>query len=131
MCIRDRFLGEDEFRDGISYYLNKHKYKNTETNDLWDAIEHVTQQPARRIMDSWIFQRGYPLVSASISEDGSTITLEQDRFLYTESEMADTTIWSVPVVLKVGSGAVFPRFGIYLRRNRLRLNSIPLPTGRR
>ena len=100
-----QFLGEDEFRDGISYYLNKHKYKNTETNDLWDAIEHMTQQPARRIMDSWIFQRGYPLVSASISEDGSTITLEQDRFLYTESEMADTTIWSVPVVLKVGSGA--------------------------
>ncbi|MCH7970760.1 MAG: ERAP1-like C-terminal domain-containing protein, partial [Chloroflexi bacterium] len=41
----------------------------------------------------------------SISEDGSTITLEQDRFLYTEGEEADTTIWSVPVVLKVGSGA--------------------------
>lgn len=99
----EQYLGEDEFRDGISYYLNKHKYKNTETNDLWDAIEHVTQQPARRIMDSWIFQRGYPLVSASISEDGSTITLEQDRFLYTEGEEADTTVWSVPVVLKVGA----------------------------
>jgi len=45
----EQFLGEDEFREGISYYLNKHRYGNTETNDLWDAIEHVTQQPARRI----------------------------------------------------------------------------------
>lgn len=98
----EQYLGEDEFRDGISYYLNKHKYRNTETSDLWDAIEHVTQQPARRIMDSWIFQRGYPLVSASISDDGSTITLEQDRFLYTEGDEPDTTIWSVPVVMKVG-----------------------------
>ena len=101
----EQFLGEEEFRDGISYYLNKHKYANTETNDLWDAIEHVTNQPARRIMDSWIFQRGYPLVSASVSEDGSTIHLEQDRFLYTPDETTDATIWSVPVVLKVGSGS--------------------------
>ncbi len=101
----EQFLGEEEFRDGISYYLNKHKYANTETNDLWDAIEHVTNQPARRIMDSWIFQRGYPLVSASVSEDGSTIHLEQDRFLYSRDETTDATIWSVPVVLKVGSGS--------------------------
>ena len=101
----EQFLGEEEFQDGISYYLNKHKYANTETNDLWDAIEHVTNQPARRIMDSWIFQRGYPLVSASVSEDGSTIHLEQDRFLYTPDETTDATIWSVPVVLKVGSGS--------------------------
>ncbi len=101
----EQFLGEDEFREGISYYLNKHRYGNTETNDLWDAIEHVTQQPARRIMDSWIFQRGYPLVTASISDDGSTVTLAQDRFLFTEGEEPDTTIWSVPVVMKVGSGS--------------------------
>ena len=82
----EQYLGEEEFKDGIAYYLNKHKHGNTETNDLWDAIEHVTQPPARRIMDSWIFQKGYPLVSASISEDGSTISLSQDRFLYTEGE---------------------------------------------
>ena len=101
----EQYLGEEEFKDGIAYYLNKHKYGNTETNDLWDAIEHVTQQPARRIMDSWIFQKGYPLVSASISDDGSTISLTQDRFLYTEGDSADSTIWSVPVVLKVGTSS--------------------------
>jgi puromycin-sensitive aminopeptidase len=101
----EQYLGEEEFKDGISYYLNKHKYGNTETNDLWDAIEHVTQQPARRIMDSWIFQKGYPLVSASISDDGNTISLSQDRFLYTEGEEADTTIWSVPIVMKVGTAS--------------------------
>jgi len=101
----EQYLGEEEFRDGIRFYLNKHQYKNTETNDLWDAIEHVTQQPARRIMDSWIFQRGYPMVSASVSDDGSTVTLKQDRFMYTEPETVDETTWSVPVVLKVGSGS--------------------------
>ena len=101
----EQYLGEQEFKDGISYYLKKHKYGNTETNDLWDAIEHVTKQPARRIMDSWIFQKGYPLISASISEDGSSISLTQDRFLYTDDDSEDKTTWSVPVVLKVGTSS--------------------------
>ena len=121
----EQYLGADEFKDGISYYLNKHKYGNTETNDLWDAIEHVTQQPARRIMDSWIFQKGYPLVSASISDDSSTITLSQDRFLYTEGEEADTTVWSVPVVMKVGtdSGVAEVRYLLEERSAEIKLES--------
>jgi puromycin-sensitive aminopeptidase len=113
----EQYLGAEEFRDGISFYLNKHKYGNTETNDLWDAIEHVTQQPARRIMDSWIFQKGYPLVSASISEGGSTITLSQDRFLYTEGDEPDTTIWSVPIVMKVGTESGFDEVRYLLEEN--------------
>ena len=38
-------------------------YGNTETTDLWDAIEEATGEPVRRIMDSWIFQGGHPIVS--------------------------------------------------------------------
>ncbi len=58
----EQFLGEQPFQSGVSHYLNKHAYGNTETNDLWDAIEETTHQPVRRMMDSWIWQPGYPLV---------------------------------------------------------------------
>ena len=37
-----------------------HSYGNTETSDLWDAIEQTSGEPVRRIMDSWIWQPGYP-----------------------------------------------------------------------
>ena len=56
----EQYLGEDEFRAGIRKYMANHQYGNTETTDLWDAIEEATGEPVRRIMDSWIFQGGHP-----------------------------------------------------------------------
>ena len=56
----EQYLGDDAFRDGIRLYLRRHAYANAETTDLWDALEESTHQPARALMDSWIFQAGYP-----------------------------------------------------------------------
>ena len=64
----EQYLGEERFQDGIRRYLDAHRYANTETTDLWDAIEEATGEPARRIMDSWIFQGGYPLVGADVRD---------------------------------------------------------------
>src|SRR3546814_7411537 len=56
----------DLFREGIRRYMKAHRYANTETTDLWDAIEEATGEPVRRIMDSWIFQGGHPLVRVDL-----------------------------------------------------------------
>ena len=40
----EQYLGEDAFRDGIRHYLSMHQYANTETTDLWDAIEAVDRR---------------------------------------------------------------------------------------
>jgi puromycin-sensitive aminopeptidase len=98
----EQYLGESRYRDGIRYYLDKHQYANTETGDLWDAIEHVTGEPARSVMDSWIFQRGYPLVSVETS--GASLTLSQQRFRYTPVDGGDDTLWQVPVMLRYSVG---------------------------
>ena len=62
----EQYLGVERFRLGVSHYLRQHQYGNTETNDLWDAIEETSGEPVRRMMDSWIWQPGYPLVTASV-----------------------------------------------------------------
>ncbi|MCZ6872639.1 MAG: M1 family metallopeptidase, partial [bacterium] len=98
----EQYLGENRFRDGVRHYLTQHQYGNTETNDLWDAIEQVTQEPARRVMDSWIFQPGYPLLAVEGDTTGK-LTLRQQRFCFTPLD-ADDTVWSVPVVLRYGRG---------------------------
>ncbi len=56
----EQYLGDDRFRDGIRKYLADHRFGNTETHDLWEAIESATGEPVRRIMDGWIWQGGYP-----------------------------------------------------------------------
>ena len=51
----ERWLGADAFRAGVRHYLDRYKLGNTETTDLWDAIEGVVgDQPIRALMDSWI-----------------------------------------------------------------------------
>ncbi len=121
----EQYLGEDRYRDGIRYYLDKHQYANTETSDLWDAIEHVTGEPARSVMDSWIFQQGYPLVSVEAS--GSQITLTQQRFRYTPVEGGDDTLWQVPVVLRYSSGGSVHEDRVLLteRTTQVSLNGEP------
>ena len=80
----EQYLGVERFRTGVSHYLRTHSYANTETNDLWDAIEATSGEPVRRIMDSWIWQPGYPIVTASLepTDDGPALMLSQQRFRF-------------------------------------------------
>ncbi len=99
----EQFLGPERFRAGVSTYLKRHSYANTETNDLWDAIEDTVNSdggekaPVRRLMDSWIWQPGYPLISAT--QEGSDVVLTQRRFLFDGS--SDPTQWVVPIHIAI------------------------------
>ncbi len=112
----EQYLGAEQFRTGVSHYLDAHSYANTETNDLWDAIEETSGEPVRRIMDSWIWQPGYPLVHAAIvdGDDGvPSLRLAQRRFHFgdhpTSTADAGTTnrdtsssVWAIPVHIRNG-----------------------------
>jgi puromycin-sensitive aminopeptidase len=95
----EQYLGEERFRLGVGHYLVTHSYGNTDTSDLWDAIEHVSGEPVRRMMDSWIWQPGYPLVAAAIH--GEQLVVSQRRFSFDPHD-ASTTLWSIPIVVRQG-----------------------------
>ena len=101
----EQYLGPERFRVGVSHYLTLHSYSNTETNDLWDAIEETSGEPVRRIMDSWIWQPGYPLVSASVV-DGA-LELRQRRFRFDDDDEHGghddaPQRWAIPVHVRIG-----------------------------
>lgn len=120
----EQYLGPDVFRRGITEYLTRHRYGNTETGDLWDALEAVSGEPVRVMMDSWVFQGGYPLVHAAVAEDGRAITLTQRQFRY---QGRHDGVWQVPVVCGIrrsdGGGAAVSAL---LGREALR---VPLEDG--
>ena len=108
----EQFLGADVFREGIHDYLTTHSYGNTETSDLWDALERSSGRAVRTIMDTWINQGGYPLVR--VDEDGS---LSQSPFSYSgEPGGAIGSRWQVPVLTRsLGDAEPDPR-PLLLRR---------------
>ncbi|MBX9719786.1 MAG: M1 family metallopeptidase, partial [Candidatus Obscuribacterales bacterium] len=97
----EQYLGADVFSKGVSHYLMKHQFANTETSDLWDAIEHVSKQPVRKLMDSWIYQKGHPVISAEVDASGKKLTLSQQRFFYLNDAGAEKQLFHVPVMLEL------------------------------
>lgn len=91
----EQYLGAEVFRAGIAAYLRRHAFANTETTDLWDSLEEVSGEPVRRIMDTWIFQGGHPVVTVRGADSGVVLTQERARF----APGAPDTRWSIPVVL--------------------------------
>ncbi len=95
----EQYLGAETFREGIRLYMRKHAYGNTETTDLWDAIEEASGQPVRSTMDTWIFQGGYPVVTVDTTAKGG-VELSQRRFRYLASPDDGEARWQVPVLLR-------------------------------
>ena len=101
----EQYLGTDRFREGIRLYLNTHAYGNTETSDLWDAIETAVAndggEPVRELMDSWIWQPGYPLILASLDATKTKLVLQQQRFTFTPESLEDPQNWLVPLHIRI------------------------------
>ncbi|PIR83629.1 aminopeptidase [Candidatus Kaiserbacteria bacterium CG10_big_fil_rev_8_21_14_0_10_51_14] len=98
------YLGEKDFRDGLRYYLKKHRYGNTSTTDLWNALQKISGKPVGKIMANWTGKAGYPLLT--ISESGKYFNLKQSRFFaspLSEKHAHDHTLWHVPVSFQTGS----------------------------
>lgn len=97
----EQYIGSSVFRDGVRDYLRTYAYGNADTKDLWTSLEKVAKQPVTDLMEGWIFQPGYPLVTADLNEGGE-LTLGQQRFTYLPNSSSAT--WRVPIQFKISSG---------------------------
>ena len=88
------YVGEDAFRAGLKEYFEKHSYKNTEADDLWDALSHTSGKDVARFMHTWMTQPGYPVVTAKKS--GTTITLAQSQF-FIGPHAPSHRLWPIPL----------------------------------
>lgn len=101
------YLGKTAFRDGLRYYLKQHAYHNTDTIDLWQALETVSGKPVKDFMAAWTSNTGFPLLRADIQ--GEVVSLSQEPFLVNplarQHRTHDTqrqTVW--PIALCAGDG---------------------------
>ncbi len=97
----DEFIGVENFRKGVGNYLRKHEYANTVTTDLWEGLDGASEYPVSEIMNTWVYQRGFPQIDVTVVDGG--VRLAQRRYLVIPDE-SDTTIWKVPVQLRGSAG---------------------------
>lgn len=97
LAMLDAFLGEEAFRSGVAAYLNRHRFGNARTDDLWAELERSSGQAVGRVARPWIDRPGLPVVHARLGPDG--LRLEQRRYAYFGSTAADP--WPIPMVVDV------------------------------
>ena len=95
----ESFLGEDIFRDGIRQYIATHKYSNSTTSDLWNALSEASKKPVGEIAAGWTEQPGFPVVKVK-REEGNKVSLTQERFTV-NFRNAPLLEWKIPLTYAV------------------------------
>lgn len=75
------YLGEDAFRKGLGAYLKQYSFANATYVDFFNVMEKSSGRDLKSFRDSWLLQRGYPVISYRTEWDTSDkelkVTFEQ------------------------------------------------------
>ncbi|XP_065212642.1 glutamyl aminopeptidase-like isoform X2 [Planococcus citri] len=95
-------IGEENFRKGLTAYMDEFKYTNAETKDLWNHLEKFSGDiKVSNFMDTWTKQMGFPLVTVNLKDD--SVTFSQKRYLidasasYNVTESPYNYRWEIPI----------------------------------
>ena len=94
----EAYLGPDRFRAGVVDYLERFRYANARTEDLWEALERAGHEPVAAMATPWIDRPGHPVITAR--RDGGTLHLSQRRFTFLPSR-SDEPPWPIPLVMDI------------------------------
>ena len=88
------YIGNDILQAGLKSYFKKYAYQNTEANDLWECLSEASGQDIGLLMNTWISQSGYPVLS--VSQDGDQIHMAQEQFFIGPHEPSEK-LWPIPL----------------------------------
>lgn len=88
-------LGDDALRKGLKNYFAAHKYHNAKGSDLWQALGEASGLDIGKIMNSWLEQPGYPVVSATVDDQGQLVLSQKQFFIGDGVDQGRT--WQIPL----------------------------------
>ncbi|PRP78523.1 hypothetical protein PROFUN_13580 [Planoprotostelium fungivorum] len=86
-------IGEAAFRKGLNIYLERFKYSNAVTTDLWNALSEASGYDVANFMNGYTKKTGYPLVTVESTSDPSVFKVSQQRFLASGKIIHDDLWW--------------------------------------
>ncbi|GAJ26891.1 lysyl aminopeptidase [Liquorilactobacillus sucicola DSM 21376 = JCM 15457] len=87
-------IGDDALRAGLKNYFAAHQFSNATGADLWSALGDAAGIDVGAIMNSWLEQPGYPVVTASVVN--GQLVLQQQQFFIGKGEEVGRQ-WQIPL----------------------------------
>ncbi len=91
----ENYIGESIFQKGIQIYIKKHAYKNTTTDDLWNALSLNSNTNVKNLMDNWTKKTGFPLIELT-KENSNEYKVNQTKFTFNKS-YRNHSDWIIPI----------------------------------
>ena len=104
----EHYVGREAIRQGLKKYLTRFAFSNATYQDFFDAISSAAGKNLNAFRDSWLLERGYPIVSHETAWDAAakklTLTVRQKP-----NHDGDKTVFAfrLPVVLHRRTAPVF------------------------
>ncbi|CAG2055212.1 unnamed protein product, partial [Timema podura] len=115
--MMEHFLTRDTFLKGLHTYLANHGYSNSEPDNLFAALQEqlLLDSPdadlnVKTVMDTWINQMGYPVVTVTRNYSSASASVSQERFLIQrnpDSTDSHDYKWWIPLSYTSKTGAQF------------------------
>ena len=94
MRMMQRYVGEEAFQSGLKSYFKKYAYANTVGQNLWDELSAASGKDISKLMNTWVSQSGYPVVTVEKNE--SKLQLSQEQFFIGPHQPSEK-IWPIPL----------------------------------
>jgi aminopeptidase N len=91
----EAWIGPDKFKAGLRRYLADFAYGCAASHHLWESLSAESGMPVDDLMQNWVTQPGFPVVT--VERSGSTLVLTQRRFTCLPNDAAQT--WMIPVTV--------------------------------
>ncbi len=88
------YIGDEVLQAGLKSYFKKYAYQNTEANDLWECLSEASAQDIGLLMNTWVSQSGYPVLT--VSQEGDQIHLSQEQFFIGPHKPSEK-LWPMPL----------------------------------
>ena len=74
--------------------MNDYRYDSTNHTGLWKALENQVKTEGSdvsvpEVMDTWVLQMGYPVVTVNINRQSGTAQISQKHFLMDDAKDPD------------------------------------------
>lgn len=98
-------MGEEKFGAGIRLYMNRYKYNNATTAQLWACLEACSNLQVEELMSCWVDNVGFPILKVSMKDpesgdSGPVICISQERFSAAH-HCNEGLLWQVPLTVQV------------------------------
>lgn len=125
------YIGDEAYRRGLYTYLEKYKFSNAVTENLWQHLGDASQKPVYELMQLWTKQTGYPVVqvSKSINSNNEVILKLSQRRFFVNGSIPDETedyLWKIPIKILTKSSYpnVYNEFLLERRNDEVNIGHI-------